>query len=137
MAPPIEIYRRPANAFVADFIGLSNILPAVADGANAVTLGGSRFRVDALPAGIGAGSKVLVSVRPEEVHLLPAGDTGENTLPAEVTFVRDLGASVEFTLRSGDTELLTTVTPREHPGFKVGDKVRAQLPAAGCIVLAS
>jgi putative spermidine/putrescine transport system ATP-binding protein len=137
MAPPIEIYRRPANAFVADFIGLSNILPAVADGSDAVTLGGSRFRVDVLPAGTATGAKVLVSVRPEEVHLLPESNTGENTLPAEVTFVRDLGASVEFTLRSGDTELLATVTPREHPGFRVGDKVRAQLPAAACVVLAS
>jgi putative spermidine/putrescine transport system ATP-binding protein len=137
MAPPIDIYRRPANAFVADFIGLSNILPAVADGADGITLGGSRFRVEALPAGTGSGTKVMASVRPEDVHLLPAGDNGENTLPAEVTFVRDLGASVEFTLQSGDTSLLATVTPRDHPGFKIGDKVRAQLPASACVVLAS
>jgi putative spermidine/putrescine transport system ATP-binding protein len=79
----------------------------------------------------------MASVRPEDVHLLPAGDNGENTLPAEVTFVRDLGASVEFTLQSGDTSLLATVTPRDHPGFKIGDKVRAQLPASACVVLAS
>jgi len=136
-APPIEIYRRPANSFVADFIGLSNILAAEAAGFDAVTLGGRRFRVDALPAGTVSGSKLLVSVRPEDVHLLPEGEERENSLPAEVTFVRDLGASVEFTLRAGETELLATVSPREHPGFVVGDRVLAQLPAAACVVLAS
>jgi putative spermidine/putrescine transport system ATP-binding protein len=137
VAPPIDIYRRPANAFVADFIGLSNILPAVADAPDAITLAGARFRVEALPAGTGMGTRVMASVRPEDVHLLPASEAGENTLPAEVTFVRDLGASVEFTLQSGDTSLLATVTPRDHPGFKVGDRVRVQLPAAACVVLAS
>jgi putative spermidine/putrescine transport system ATP-binding protein len=137
MAPPIEIYRRPANSFVADFIGLSNILPAIADGPDAVTLGGQKFQVEALPAGIAPRARLLVSVRPEDVQLQPAGTGGGNSIDADVTFVRDLGASVEFTLRAGETEILATLSPRDHPGFVVGDRVGVKLPASACVVLAN
>ena len=48
-APPIEIYRRPADAFVADFIGSTNLLDVEADGAgravgSALPFPGSRCR---------------------------------------------------------------------------------------------
>jgi putative spermidine/putrescine transport system ATP-binding protein len=54
-----------------------------------------------------------------------------------VTFIRDLGASVEITARSGDIEVLAVTTPRERPQAGVGDAVAIELPAASCVVLAS
>jgi putative spermidine/putrescine transport system ATP-binding protein len=131
---PLAIYRNPANAFVADFIGLSNLLRGMArDGA--VEIGGRALRVERLPEGVAAGAAVILSIRPEEIHLRPAGEPGENRLPGEIAFVRDLGASVEITVRCGEQELLAVMTPRERPEAGVGAAVAVELPAAACVVL--
>jgi hypothetical protein len=111
---PLEIYRRPANAFVADFIGLSNLLKGTFR-RGAVEVDGRAVRAEALPPGLAEGSPVTLSVRPEETHVLPAGTDGENRLPGEVAFVRDLGASFEVTARCVGHELLVVMTPRERP----------------------
>jgi putative spermidine/putrescine transport system ATP-binding protein len=60
---------------------------------------------------------------------------GENHLSGEVIFVRDLGASVEITLRCGEQQLLAVTTPRERPRIEIGDRVTVELPAAACVVL--
>ena len=74
LGPPEEIYARPATAFVADFVGLSNRLPATVDGGGVRLLGTRLAVVDpaALPAG---GGTVTALVRPESVHVVldPAG----------------------------------------------------------------
>ena len=66
-APPIEIYRKPADAFVADFIGSTNLLDV--DGRQRRTRHRSSARPSralSLPAGV---RKASVSIRPEDVHL--------------------------------------------------------------------
>jgi putative spermidine/putrescine transport system ATP-binding protein len=136
-ASPLETYRNPANAFVADFIGISNLVSGVLKGATEVEVRGHKVRVEKLPSGIDAGAKVTLSVRPEEVHIRPAEEVGENRLPGTVTFIRDLGASVEITARCDGMELLAVMTPRERPQANVGDTVSVELPAASCVVLPS
>lgn len=131
---PLEIYRRPANAFVAGFIGQSNLLPGRLEG-NGVRVGGHKLRVESIPAGLPEGAAVTLSVRPEEAHVLPAGSAGENRLPGEVAFVRDLGASVEITARCAGQEILAVVAPRERPEVAIGTPVAVELPAAACVVL--
>ena len=103
VGPPVEIYRNPANAFVADFIGSSNLLPGVVDGRATVTVGGAHASGRARP-GAGPGATVTLSVRPEEVHVRPAASRGE-PLPGKITFVRDLGASVEIIAGCAATEV--------------------------------
>jgi putative spermidine/putrescine transport system ATP-binding protein len=84
VGPPLESYRQPANAFVADFIGITNLLSGIlADGG--VRIAEHALRAERLPAGLAAGAKVTVSVRPEEVHVRPAGAAGENHFPGTVT----------------------------------------------------
>ena len=62
---PSRIYQKPANTFVADFIGISNILEAEVKGENALRIGSYEFN-----ASFKAGdSKVKVSVRPEHVRI--------------------------------------------------------------------
>jgi putative spermidine/putrescine transport system ATP-binding protein len=51
--------------------------------------------------------------------------------------VRDLGASVEITVRCGEREVLAVTTPRERPNVHIGDPVAVELPAAACVVLPS
>ena len=103
-----------------------------------MTVEGGGIRIDRRPPdSVPVGSAVSLSVRPEEVHIRPAGEDGENRLAGTVTFIRDLGASVEITARSGDIEVLAVTTPRERPQAGVGEAVAVELPAASCVVLAS
>jgi putative spermidine/putrescine transport system ATP-binding protein len=137
VATPLQTYRNPSNAFVADFIGISNLIPGVMVDPTHVDVHGGRMRIERAPAGSTVGSKVSLSVRPEEVHIRPAGEPGENRLAGTVTFIRDLGASVEITAECGDLEVLAVMTPRERPQASVGDPVAIELPVPACVVLAS
>ena len=119
-APPIEIYRNPADSFVADFIGSTNLIP-IADG---VLLG------RAMPSLRRQG---VLSVRPEDIGL---GDPDGAMLVGEVAFVRDLGATVEtFVTIAGQT--LTAVASPRGKRHKVGAMVGITLPLDACTVLAA
>jgi putative spermidine/putrescine transport system ATP-binding protein len=82
LAAPQALYDTPANAFVAGFVGDSNTLPGRVQGADLLRLPDGR----ALQArGIGtldAGAAAQLCVRPERLHLGPAGAEGSNRLPA-------------------------------------------------------
>jgi spermidine/putrescine transport system ATP-binding protein len=68
---PEEIYERPANRFVADFIGQTNLLDGtVADPMTVVLENGTRV---AAASDHPAGTKVALSLRPERASLLPRG----------------------------------------------------------------
>jgi tungstate transport system ATP-binding protein len=78
LGPLREAFAHPADAQVARFLGVENLLPAlvtarggVSGAGGAVLLGAASFRV-ALPADALPGEKVLLCVRAEEVHLAPA-----------------------------------------------------------------
>ncbi|SIQ33880.1 putative spermidine/putrescine transport system ATP-binding protein [Rhizobium sp. RU20A] len=128
-ASPIEIYRRPADSFVADFIGQTNLIEAEATGGVASVLG---VAVPGLT--LPAGGKALLSVRPEDVHLTAPGGSA---VPATVTFVRDLGGTIETFLDAGGRQVVAVSTPRERPEVSVGQAVGIQLTAEDCVVLKS
>ncbi|MDP8918442.1 MAG: ABC transporter ATP-binding protein, partial [Pseudomonadota bacterium] len=89
---PMEVYRDPANAFVAGFIGNSNLIPGRLLDVSTFDVFGHRVALrndDRVKVAPGA---ALLSIRPEEVRLSPDG------LPARVTFVRDLGESVQLVM---------------------------------------
>jgi putative spermidine/putrescine transport system ATP-binding protein len=136
-ASPLEIYRNPSNAFVADFIGLSNLLPGTLSGRDTVLVDGQPIHVAHPPEGVADGARVILSIRPEEVHVRPSQVNGDNHLSGEVSFVRDLGASVEITVRCGEQQLLAVTTPRDRPRIEIGDAVAVELPATSCVVLPS
>jgi multiple sugar transport system ATP-binding protein len=88
---PRELYERPANVFVATFIGSPemNLYEASLDVSGGLVLGSQRLPVPR-PAGLAAqaGRKVIVGVRPEE---LTTGGSGEAALAADVRMVEPLG----------------------------------------------
>ena len=131
--PPLEIYRRPANAFVADFIGTSNLLPCKVSGAASVEAAGREIGVTDLPASLALGDRAVLSIRPEDLHVLTAGDG--SAIPARVTFVRDLGSQVEILLAHGEQELIATMAPKDRPAVSLGDEVFLDLPAEACTVV--
>ncbi len=127
-APPVEIYRRPADTFVAGFIGSTNLLP-LAIGPTGPEVLGQPLRGLALPKGFGGGR---LSIRPEDVRLAPAG---EGDFDATVTFVRDLGGSIETFVEAGDTTIVAVASPRERHGLAPGAAVGIVLPPDSCVVL--
>ncbi|MFQ5785518.1 MAG: ABC transporter ATP-binding protein [Alphaproteobacteria bacterium] len=132
---PLEIYRRPANAFVADFIGTSNLIAATVAGDRRVTIGGCAFEVQEFPDGLAGSDGIMVSIRPEDVHVLPAGNPGANRLEGRVTFVRDVGASVEAFIDCDGITVVSVSTPKDRPEVRQGDRATVELPAASCVVV--
>jgi len=137
MGTPLEIYRNPANTFVADFIGSSNLLNGTCSGSREIKIGERRLIVEDIPEGLSCGTSITVSVRPEDIRLLPGIVEGDNRLHGAVSFIRDVGSSVEIYLNCNGLQIISQSTPKGRPDVKQGDEATAVLPAASCIVLKS
>ena len=135
VGPPLEIYRNPASAFVADFIGNSNLIEARVAGAGKVAIGGRGFAVGKIPDGLHEGAEVMVSIRPEDVHIHAAGDTGPNRLEGRVIFVRDVGVTVEVFIDCGGITVSSVSSPKDRPDVGQGDVAVVELPASTCVVV--
>ncbi len=94
VAPPQEIYHRPANAFVADFIGKANFFDGVFEDGG-VTIGDHKIEAS---GNFRSGSPVRLAIRPERASIDQTA--GQNRVPANVMFVRDLGPLREYHLTS-------------------------------------
>jgi multiple sugar transport system ATP-binding protein len=112
LGEPLELYDRPANLFVAQFIGspAMNIFEGVVRG-GAVEALGARW-----PAVAGAeGQRVKYGIRPE--HLEPAS----SGIAAEVVVVEPMGAETEILAKAGDATL--TVMTRGRSSARPGDRI--------------
>ena len=135
-APPIEIYRNPANAFVANFIGTSNLIDCRRTGKDVIEALGCLITVaDASAIGIDVGDDGVLSIRPEDVVVTPSPGAGD--IPGVVEFIRDLGASVEITMIAQGTELLSMSTPKSRPDVEIGQSVGVQLHVDRATVMTS
>jgi putative spermidine/putrescine transport system ATP-binding protein len=128
-ASPIEIYRRPADTFVAGFIGSTNLLDVGRDGAGRAVVAGVVMPGLALPDGA---ERARLSIRPEDVQLAaPAA----GRLAGRVTFLRDLGGTIETYVEVAGTTVVAVSTPRERPAVEAGAEIGVVLPAEHCVVL--
>jgi spermidine/putrescine transport system ATP-binding protein len=105
LGSPVELYERPRTAFVANFLGQSNLLSGQVVGTDAglavLAVGDARVRV---PAGlVPAGGAAQVGVRPEKLRLLPAGEAapGHNVVEGTVVDRSFTGVSTQFLVRTG------------------------------------
>lgn len=134
---PMEIYKTPINRFVADFIGTSNLVPAnlSADGSvgvNGVTMRFANKSDDAHPG------DVVLMTRPEEVFVHKMGDKpGENALEGTVSFIRDIGMTIEIIVDCGGRDVVSVMTPKDFPEVELGDKVYVEMPPSACNILAA
>jgi spermidine/putrescine transport system ATP-binding protein len=137
---PPEIYDRPANRFVAGFIGETNFLEAAA-----VPLGGGRARlrladgltVEAdLPDGLSAARSVTVVLRPEHLAIGPADAAG--SLPATITNIVFLGTDTHYHLRLADGGPLVArvqSNPAATGTRRIGETVGVSIPPEAVRVL--
>jgi len=113
---PEELYRTPATAFVADFVGLSSGLPGELHG-DTVELYGTRLPV--LPGETVPDGAVRVAVRPEDVRFTDAADG----IPATVVSSSFLGSLRRTVVRLDDGVLLS-VQHDVGQAFTAGDGIR-------------
>jgi putative spermidine/putrescine transport system ATP-binding protein len=107
---PKEIYSRPANAFVAGFIGQSNLLPVRVAEKSLVEMDGTYIVLNTTPKGIVTGSAATLCVRPEDVSLRRPNGVVSGAI-GKVAFVREIGSEIELRIRVQDRDILATTTP--------------------------
>lgn len=115
---PEQIYNEPENAFVADFIGESNIISATFVKDEVVELLGKRFAC--VDKGFGVNHPVDVVIRPEDVELLPEG---QGTLDGVVSHLIFKGVHYEMEVQAGGFEWLVHSTGMQPVGAKVSIRV--------------
>jgi len=129
LAPPADLYERPENSFVAQFIGENNKLPGTIEqfegGKALVRLANGEF-IDATPVNIREkGQQTLVSIRPERVEFKPEMmPAGAHTIDAEVIEVIYMGdilrarlkvaGSDDFVMKMRNTLGQTKLSPGQH-----------------------
>ena len=133
---PADVYEQPANAYVADFLGLSNLIPGTArglgnNGANLVAVGGRYFT--AQNGAVEAIGPVNLCIRPERILL---GQVGDNTLPGIVDRVVYMGSTLQVLIQvEGIGELQAVIANNGEATPRRGDRISLGLPADSLRVL--
>jgi len=140
---PWELYLRPGNRFVADFIGTMNILHARVEGPGhgpsdlaVVTEFGERWQVR---AGGQPGEAICIGIRPESLQLEPGTNVTDawNALKGTVSEVAYLGAVVRYQVQVADS--LRVVADIHDPDFEaicgVGDRLTLWFAGSRAIAL--
>jgi iron(III) transport system ATP-binding protein len=139
---PRQLYTRPKSAFVAEFIGGTNLLPGtlteVGDHPAVATDAGLVRALNGAEAGV-PGQAVFCSVRPESLELTRAdGAPPElmNRLAGEVQSIMYLGDSEEYRVRLSNGAVVRAVEHNQRASkAQVGDRVFVQFAAQDVVVL--
>jgi putative spermidine/putrescine transport system ATP-binding protein len=120
LAPPTEVYSRPATSFVAEFVGLSNRLAGEVRGGEVTVRGCTLPLVEQdTPDG-----PVVALVRPEAVSLAShAADSGSGPLTGTVIAITFLGATSRVTVDLGDTRVMAQLPTSEASALSAGSRV--------------
>ena len=146
MGTPVEIYERPANKFVADFIGDSNFLDgtirSLRKGEASVFVPSLNSEVTGTPIsqGLVKGEDVVVSIRPEKVRIAEKGAVKDNMFRGRVTNTVYIGADthvfVEATgakLKVWEQNRISRLDPKSF--YSVGQVVWLMLMPENTLVL--
>ena len=135
---PGEVYDRPRTRFVADFLGSANVLDATLDADGTVrTPEGIACAAPAgteLPPG-----RVLLSLRPEALHVVPSGAAGPEgsgyRIPGRIVQLTTIGPVVECRVDIGGRELMAHLLRRAGARLAEGRDVLVEVPADAVVLL--
>ena len=139
VGPPQEVYEEPTTTFVADFLGVTNLMTAQAHGGSngrcRVTVG--EFELYAAQGETSTTGETKIVIRPERVHLEPHDASGENRVPGMVERVVYLGNANQIIvgLANGDKIQALVQNTGAELTYKQGDPVRVYMPADALRVL--
>lgn len=113
-----DLYERPANRFVADFVGRSTFIDGtMIKPGEFMSDGGLRIACDSEVSG-----PATLAVRPERIMLLSSGDAMDNVFEGTVTFVSYLGAMLDIHV---------ALSPQERAVVQIANRAEDKLPAVG------
>ncbi|HVW17516.1 MAG TPA: ABC transporter ATP-binding protein [Solirubrobacteraceae bacterium] len=120
---PTELYEHPATAFVAGFLGVSNLLAATVAGPDSVTLrDGTRVTVPAERLA-GHSGEVAIGIRPEKLR--PVADGEANRIDGVVAERAYIGVSTQYVVDTS-AGLVSTYVQNDHPdaaSLRPGDRL--------------
>jgi spermidine/putrescine transport system ATP-binding protein len=136
---PSEVYEEPQTAYVADFLGVSNLMDGRADGgagrAARVLLGD--FTLEAGAGDTDARGPVKITIRPERVRLRDSGMTGQNHVPGMVERVVYVGSTMQVIVHLASGQTIQAWIPNSGDGlpYQQGTPVAVELPVEALRVL--
>jgi spermidine/putrescine transport system ATP-binding protein len=136
LGTPRDVYEHPQSAFVADFLGVSNLMRAhIVDGRR-VDVGG--VTLDATHGEAAATGVVRLTIRPERVRIEPPGTEGDNRVPVKIERFVYLGSTTQVfvALPGGDRVQALVANSGDVDEYDVGATVTAYLPADALRILA-
>jgi spermidine/putrescine transport system ATP-binding protein len=137
---PAQLYEEPATTYVAGFLGVANLFPATAKGAD----GGGRcrlrlgdFDLEAAGGDTAASGEVRVVIRPERVQLEPYGSSGPNRVPGMVERLVYQGPATQLVVRLANGESLQALVQNQGQPliWQQGTAIAVHLPADALRVL--
>ena len=136
---PADVYERPTSAYVADFLGVSNLLDAeveeVSDGICHIRIGAGVLSTQGRGAQLGY---VRVAIRPERLELCdPAHATADNVLTGTIDRVVYAGALMQVLISlNGSASVQALVTNQGAGfGFTAGDQIGVRFPPEAVLLL--
>jgi putative spermidine/putrescine transport system ATP-binding protein len=119
LAPPTEVYSRPATSFVAEFVGLTNRLAGTVSGATVTVRGRDLPLVDiSTPPG-----PATALVRPEAVTLASDRSGESGPLTGTVIATTFLGATSRVTVDLGDATIMAQLPTSDATALSAGSRV--------------
>jgi putative spermidine/putrescine transport system ATP-binding protein len=119
LAPPTDVYTRPATSFVAEFVGLSNRLAGTVSGTTVTVRGRDLPLVDAAtPPGA-----VIALIRPEAVTLVADSSAESGPLTGTVIASTFLGATSRVTVDLGDATIMAQLPTSVAAELSAGSRV--------------
>ncbi len=141
LSTPAEVYNEPADAYVADFLGVSNLMDARVepggDGKGSCRLRLGDFALQAQAGQLDATGAVKLAIRPERIHLHPYETPGANRVPGMVERIVFLGSTTHIFLRLATGSTLQTLVRNDGAAlpYSQGTPVTVDLPADALRVL--
>jgi spermidine/putrescine transport system ATP-binding protein len=137
LGTPRDVYERPETAFVADFIGVSNLMRGHWLGPGRVEVAGVQLAVAA--SGGQTSAVARLAIRPERVRIEPPGDARGNRVPATIERFVYLGSTTQVfvVLPGGDRLQALVANAQDVEEYDVGASVVAHLPPDALRILAN
>lgn len=137
---PSDVYEEPTTVYVADFLGVSNLMEAEAEGLNADRQAKVKLGEFELAAGQGdtdALGTVKIVIRPERVRLEESGATGQNRVPGMVERVVYVGSIMQVIVHLAPGRTLQAWVQNTGAGlpYAQGHPVSVYLPVDALRVL--
>ena len=137
---PEEVYNEPADAYVADFLGVSNLMDAEVEPGSrqdCCRLRLGDFHVDARAGRLDATGAVKLAIRPERIHLHPHEEAGANRVPGMIERLVFLGSTTQIFVRLATGAPLQALVRNDGPAVahRQGTPVSVELPADALRVL--